>query len=102
MSAQSRIQQSSSSTTITSANNVHVLQLSLLGASLESVVSLTDRGSVLYSIRIPSHLKGRDKIEIAEVVKARVLSSTKPEFLYLHIRELIREVNDRGWVIRKL
>jgi hypothetical protein len=100
MSAQSRIQQSSSSTTITSANNVHVLQLSLLGASLESVVELTDRGSVLYSIRIPSHR--RDKIEIAEVVKARVLSSTKPEFLYLHIRELIREVNDRGWVIRKL
>lgn len=76
--------------------------MSLLGASLESVANLTDRGSVLYSIRVPSAYVGRDKIEIAEVVKARVLSTTRPEFLYMHIRELIKLTNDNGWVIRKL
>jgi len=76
---------------------VHALQLALLGAALESVADIVDRyDSLLFSVRV-----GR-RLEIAEVVKGRVLSTTRPEWIYLHIRELIREAYRKGWIVSRL
>jgi len=71
--------------------------LSLLGASVEVAANLTAvSGSILYMVKIGK------RVEIAEVVKGRVLSTTRPEFLYVHIRELIREAYKRNWIISRL
>ena len=94
MSAQPRTRKQQSSTTTTSVHNEHVLPLSLLAAALESAVSVT--AGQLYVVKI-----GKRR-EIVEVVKGRILGTTKPEWIYGHIRELIRICNDNEWIIYKL
>lgn len=102
MSAQSRTRSTSSSTTTTSAPNDHVLPLSLFAAALESVASvIAVSGSVLYVVKTNETEYGWQR-QVVEVAGGRIVGTTKPEWIYAHIRELIRKCNEEGWTIRKL
>jgi hypothetical protein len=103
MSAPSRVSPPTTPTTTTSASNEHVLQLSLLGASLESVVDIVSReDTLLFSVRTHDKDRASQRVEIVEVVKGRVLGTTKPEWIYAGIRELIKVAYREEWIIKRL